>query len=82
MKPYRQAMADGLRALQGKGDNLDFGPRSKQEVSRMRSAQIPRAPSTPGEPASAHEAVAIEPPTHSTSDPERKATAFGFGLPL
>ncbi|MEJ8852821.1 hypothetical protein [Variovorax rhizosphaerae] len=80
-KTYRQAMADGLRALQAMVDDLDVGPRSQQAVEQAPSARAAPAPATPREDDSPSEPAAVVRPTHSMSEPRHKATAFGFGLP-
>jgi len=73
-KTYRQAIADGLLALQAMVDDFDIGPRSQQKVEAAPSARATQAPR-------AHDEDAVTPHTHSASEPKPKARAFGFGLP-
>ncbi|MEJ8852917.1 hypothetical protein [Variovorax rhizosphaerae] len=80
-KTYREAMADGLRALQAMVDDLDIGPRSQQELEEAPSARAAPARAAHREDDSPSEPAAATRTAHSKPEPRHKATAFGFGLP-
>lgn len=78
-RSYRQAMAEGLIALQGGIRDLDVGPRVGDDdpVSPSRSSPPPPAAASPAKQA----APADGPRAPSAGGSQPKATAFGFGLP-
>jgi len=81
-KTYHEAMAKGLLALQALIEDLDIGPREKEEGERVPSAPAStQAPATPDEHEAPNDPDAEQPHTHSTSESKHKPTAFGFGLP-